>query len=214
MGVQERRAREKRARQQAILKAAQSVFFEKGLEQTTVDDIAEKAELSKGTLYLYFQSKEELYISVFLKGLDILTDQFTQLQERINGSRPDALIREMAEIYYNFFMEYPEYFYINSLLYHGKIKGKINPYTWTMTHQKTKRCLEVFAEVIQLGIDRGVFRQVDCWKTTNSFWGAVTGVMMMLNDEEHRKFIGIPIKDLFDYTTEFLVDGLTLKEQG
>ena len=66
MGVQERKEREKQARQDAILEAAREIFFAKGLDQATIDDIAEKAELSKGTIYLYFKSKEELYISVFM----------------------------------------------------------------------------------------------------------------------------------------------------
>ncbi len=212
MGIQERKEREKRARQEAILKAAQKIFLTKGLDQATIDDVAEKAELSKGTIYLYFKSKEELYISVFLKGLDVLMGQFHAMRIQLPSARADELIQEVKEIYYRFFKEYPEYFYINSLLYHGRIKDKINPYIWAMTHQKTKKCLMVFADIIQKGITDGIFRNVDTWKTANSFWGAATGVMMLLEDEEHRKYIGIPIKELLDYTTNMLLEGLKVRE--
>ncbi|GAK56066.1 transcriptional regulator, TetR family [Candidatus Vecturithrix granuli] len=212
MGVQERKEREKLARQEAILKAAQKIFLTKGLDQTTIDDVAEKAELSKGTIYLYFKSKEELYISVFLKGLDVLMGQFQAMRIQLQGARADELIQEVKEIYYRFFKEYPEYFYINSLLYHGRIKDKINPYIWALTHQKTKKCLMVFADIIQKGIADGLFRQVDSWKTANSFWGAATGVMMLLEDEEHRKYIGIPIKELLDYTTNLLIESLKVRQ--
>ena len=61
MGIAERKEREKEQRRKAILDAAEKVFFEKGLKYSTMDDVAEEAELSKGTLYLYFKNKEELF---------------------------------------------------------------------------------------------------------------------------------------------------------
>ena len=210
MGIQERKAREKHARQEAILKVAQKIFLSKGLEQTTIDDIAAKAELSKGTIYLYFQSKEDLYISVFLRGLDTLIEQFQAMKDRFETTPADTLIREMRDIYYTFFREYPEYFYIHSLLYHGRIKDKITPELWALSHQKMKACLLVVAAIIQKGIAEGKFQKVDCWKTANSLWGAATGVMMILDDEEHQQFIGIPEKELLDYTIERLIEGLKI----
>ena len=208
MGIQERKAREKHARQAAILKAARKVFFAKGLDQATIDDIAEKAELSKGTIYLYFQSKEELYLSVFLQGLDILTGHFQEIREQFATVSAEDLIRLSNDSYYGFFMDYPEYFYINSLLYHGRIKDKIDPQIWGVPHQKMETCLRVVAEIIQQGIARGEFQPVDSWKTANSFWGAATGVMILLNDAEHQKIVGIPVKELLDDTIETLIQGL------
>jgi AcrR family transcriptional regulator len=212
MGIQERKAREKQARQEAILKVAQKIFLSKGLEQTTIDDIAAKAELSKGTIYLYFQSKEDLYISVFLRGLDTLIEQFQAMKDRFETTPADVLIREMRDIYYTFFREYPEYFYIHSLLYHARIKDKITPELWDLSHHKMKECLLVVAAIIQKGIAEGLFQKVDCWKTANSLWGAATGVVMILDDEEHQRFIGIPEKELLDYTIERLIEGLKIHE--
>lgn len=60
MGVNERREREKAQRRETILDAAEALLFERGYEATKMIDIAERCELSKGTLYLYFRSKEEL----------------------------------------------------------------------------------------------------------------------------------------------------------
>ncbi len=171
MGIQERKEREKRARQEAILKAAQKIFLTKGLDQATIDDVAEKAELSKGTIYLYFKSKEELYISVFLKGLDVLMGQFHAMRIQLPSARADELIQEVKEIYYRFFKEYPEYFYINSLLYHGRIKDKINPYIWAMTHQKTKKCLMVFAILFKKGLRMGFFVMLIPGKRQTVFGG-------------------------------------------
>lgn len=208
MGVQERREREKQARQDAILEAAQEVFFAKGLDQATIDEVAEKAELSKGTIYLYFKSKEELYISVLLKGLDILVKQFQGLRAQSADKAADEMIRELRDIYYRFFKKYPEYFYIHSLLYHGRIKDKIAPEIWEATHQRMKEALQIVAENIENGIQAGTFRRIDSWKAANSFWGSATGVVMMMDDPDHQEIVGTTVKDQLDYTIELLIESL------
>jgi TetR/AcrR family transcriptional regulator len=72
MGIAERKEREKQQRREGIILAAEKVFFRKGLEMATMDDIAEIAELSKGTLYLYFKSKEDLHMAVARKSIRLL----------------------------------------------------------------------------------------------------------------------------------------------
>jgi len=72
MTTAQRRARERARRQQEILEAAKEVFFEKGIHRATVDDVAAQAEVSKGTVYLYFQSKESILAHLLLEGLSIL----------------------------------------------------------------------------------------------------------------------------------------------
>ncbi|MBN1555102.1 MAG: TetR/AcrR family transcriptional regulator [Phycisphaerae bacterium] len=57
------------ARRSAILTAAEHVFAAKGYSAATVDEIAEKANLSKGSVYNYFQSKQELFGELFLQAL-------------------------------------------------------------------------------------------------------------------------------------------------
>ena len=72
MGVAERREREKEQRRQAILDAAEHLFFKKGVEDTTMDDVAEAAEFSKGTLYLYFKNREDIYHGIYHRGMEVL----------------------------------------------------------------------------------------------------------------------------------------------
>ena len=74
MGIAERKEREKQQRKEEIIRAAELVFFSKGFEQSTMDDIAERAELSKGTLYLYFNSKEDLHMAVARKAILMLRE--------------------------------------------------------------------------------------------------------------------------------------------
>jgi len=64
MSVKERREREEKARLASILEAAEKVFARSGYYQARMDDIAEEAELAKGTLYYYFKSKDEIYVAL------------------------------------------------------------------------------------------------------------------------------------------------------
>src|SRR5215813_1441938 len=54
-------------RRAAILKAARTVFARQGYASTVVDDIARQADIAKGTLYLYFPSKEQIYLAALLE---------------------------------------------------------------------------------------------------------------------------------------------------
>lgn len=72
MGIAERKEREKQQRREEIIEAAEKVFFSKGFDLSTMDDIAEMAELSKGTLYLYFKSKEDIHLAVARKSIRML----------------------------------------------------------------------------------------------------------------------------------------------
>ena len=72
MGIAERKEREKQQRREEIVLAAEKVFFSKGFDLSTMDDIAEEAELSKGTLYLYFKNKEDLHMAVARRSIHLL----------------------------------------------------------------------------------------------------------------------------------------------
>jgi TetR/AcrR family transcriptional regulator len=92
MGIAERKEREKQQRREEIIQAAELVFFSKGFEQSTMDDIAGKAELSKGTLYLYFKSKEELHMAVARRAIVLLRSLTLKASEK-SGNAVEKLQR-------------------------------------------------------------------------------------------------------------------------
>ena len=90
-------------RRQALLGAALDEFFEKGFAATRMDDIAKRARLSKGALYLYFDSKDALFqglveslASPNLEIVEQITQEATSLKDALRGIRMFApyLIRE------------------------------------------------------------------------------------------------------------------------
>jgi AcrR family transcriptional regulator len=102
MGIQERKEREKERRRQQIMVAAKRVFTEKGFTKSTMEDIASEAELSPGTLYLYFKNKDELYASLSLRVLQYLNIRLAQLDTETSTSAHDtiaALKQAMLDVF-------------------------------------------------------------------------------------------------------------------
>ncbi|KRL04291.1 TetR/AcrR family transcriptional regulator [Liquorilactobacillus oeni] len=78
MGQLERKFRERKLKQQDIINAAEQVFAKKNYEEAVIDEIAGAAEFSKKTLYVYFSSKEEIYLEVALRGYRQLLEIFKE----------------------------------------------------------------------------------------------------------------------------------------
>jgi AcrR family transcriptional regulator len=96
-----------------IMSAARDVFARKGFNETTMDDIAEAAGLAKGTLYLYFKSKRDLYMAALKEGIAELNAQTIEAVEAAQGAQEKirALVstriayaeenREFCKIFYS-----------------------------------------------------------------------------------------------------------------
>ena len=108
MGTKERRAREKAARRQQILMAARHLLLSEGLNATSINKIAEQAELGVGTLYFYFKSKAEIFIALQKAGLKLLADK---VREAVRSAEdPREQISRMARAYLAFSVENKDYF--------------------------------------------------------------------------------------------------------
>ena len=70
MGIAERKAREFKRREEEILQASYDLFLEKGIENVTIEMIANEAEIGKGTIYKHFKSKHEILAWLFLQHAD------------------------------------------------------------------------------------------------------------------------------------------------
>ena len=85
------RQRRKEARPQELLSAALDLFVEKGFSAARSDEVAARAGVSKGTLYLYFPSKEELFKAVIRTNLSALIAQGQTIADQYEGSSAELL---------------------------------------------------------------------------------------------------------------------------
>ena len=89
--VHARRARRKDARPGELLAAALDLFVEKGFAATRVEEVAQRAGVSKGTLFLYFPSKEELFKAVVRQNISGRFAEWSDEIDRFEGSAQDML---------------------------------------------------------------------------------------------------------------------------
>lgn len=89
--VRTRRERRKEARPGELLAAALDLFVEKGFAATRVEEVAARAGVSKGTLFLYFASKEELFKAVVVENLAGRFTEWNREFEEFQGSTADML---------------------------------------------------------------------------------------------------------------------------
>ena len=108
MSSENRRKRDKERRRNEIIDTAERLFFSKGYDVITMDDVAADAGLAKGTLYTYFKSKESLFYAVALRGARLLNALFAGAvkMERAGIDK----IYSTGGAYYEFAKKYPEYF--------------------------------------------------------------------------------------------------------
>lgn len=123
MGILERKEREKRQRKELILEGARKLFQERGFLNVTMSDLAESAELSIGTLYLYFKNKDDIYAGLACLGsqkVDNLLDTALHRKKKLNQKELASFIEKFMRIY----DDYGCYFDI--LMFNFKGKGTIN----------------------------------------------------------------------------------------
>jgi TetR/AcrR family transcriptional regulator len=199
MGIAERRGREKERRRQDIIDAAERVFFVKGLSSATMEDVAKDAELSKGTLYLYFKSKEDLYLAVILRGFRILQSMFDDAV-RDHDAGLDK-INAIGKAYVEFYEHHRDYF--NAMLYFESSFFDAEDELGYAAEcaEQSSRAMTVCAEAVQAGIDDGTIRpDVDAVKVALTLYGLLTGLLQIvsLKGRSIRERHGVEPKELID----------------
>ena len=152
MGTQERKKRERKLRQEQILNAAISLIEVKGFENITMEEIAERAELSKGTLYLYFNDKYTLYHAIKKRGLKFIRNHFQRIiKEDVPGSK---LAKDMMLLFIHF-MEDNAAFTKAMLLYENANESKCSNLEISDCSRLEDEILMLITRSIQIGIQDG-----------------------------------------------------------
>jgi TetR/AcrR family transcriptional regulator len=154
MGISDRRTREKEQRKTEIIDAAERLFFSRGYEDVSMEDIARSVELNKATLYLYFENKEALFATIVLRGIGILTEKYADCMEKqVPGIVRVAL---MGQAYYRFSEEYPDY--LRLIHFYGSERfSRENPYTAEIG-KGYGTCRAILQDAIREGIDDKTIR--------------------------------------------------------
>jgi AcrR family transcriptional regulator len=143
-------------RKSQILSAAEGVFTKKGFDEARMDDIAEETGLSKGTLYLYFKSKEDLVIAILDR---IFLGAFKQLEARKNAesSATEAIWQFTEEA----ISDYKKMLHMMPIAYEFLALAFRNKIVQKALKQYFNVYMDALVPIIQRGIDSGEFRHVN-----------------------------------------------------
>lgn len=189
MGLEERRRREKEQRRSVILNAARKLFFEKGFKYVTVDHIAKKSELSKGSIYLYFSSKEEIYMQILFRDIEKFNKKSAHLFE--DSKSVAELILEFAGIYIDFFMNDRELFRIMmTFMLHTEdmnLAESVNIHIIEVTN----KTIQIIETILRRGIEQGELpADINVRQCRNAVWGFLNGIIslhLFTGKEENRE---------------------------
>jgi len=204
MGIAERREREKEQRRVDIIDAAEQVFFSKGWQTATMDDVAQASELSKATLYLYFKNKEELYAAILVRGSEILHGMFRDaVESHQSGLEQTAAI---GRAYMGFHEEYRDY-YDAMLYFDAKGFDTCEDCEFGQKCEEYReRIMGLVARAVANGVADGSLRpDLDPVKTAVLLWASSSGVLTALataGDQIHATH-GIELSDFIDAYFEF-----------
>ena len=178
MSSEERRKKEKENRKNSILKAARKLFFERGFKSVTVDLIAAKAEVSKGSIYLYFDSKEEIYTQILISA-NIERHKEIENFARQEGTASELLLK-YARVYVDFFLENNELFRIlMTFMLHAENMNLTEEQNTQLIHT-TNENIRTVSEILQKGVDTGEFSsQIDIRQGQNAIWGLLNGIISL-----------------------------------
>lgn len=155
-----------------ITEAAIEVFAEKGFRQARVSDIAEKAGVADGTIYLYFKNKEDILLSIFEEKMD---QMLAGLGERLVGAdNPEERIRRFASFHFEQVRTHraaAEVLQVELRLSHKFLKEYRPEKLWAY--------LGVFGAIVREGQEIGTFRRdMDPFVSMWSFFGALDELAM------------------------------------
>src|SRR6478736_6341132 len=149
--------RRKDARAPEILEAALAMFAQKGFAATRLDDVAAKAGITKGTIYLYFDSKQALFETLARQSIGVQIDQVTAQLAQFPGSSSD-LLRFVLGTMGNFAITSDRVVLPRLVLAEAANFPQLAEF-WR--REVVERGIALMSGIIQRGIARGEFRKID-----------------------------------------------------
>ena len=210
MGIQERKEREKKRRRQQIMVAAKRVFSDKGFNRSTMEDIAQEAELSPGTLYLYFKNKEELYASLSLRILQYLLIRVEHVNEEKDTS-PEEKLKALMDAMYDVYEFDPLIIITLFHLQSSETLRNLSPQLIEEIKELSSKSLSTIAQVFRDGVEQGAFIDRHPVALADTFWSLFSGVVLWLTSKKIIDESKDYLKQTLDIAFDIFYRGITKK---
>lgn len=187
-------------RRDGILRAATDLFSEKGYHEVTMEEIAEEMGVSKGTLYNYFSSKENLYLEILKESFEAIE---ALLHEEVENSDPAPLkLRKLLAAIFTFYRRNLKVLRILS-----RDETHLLKEHFELTEKWRTRRVRLYEKIIEKGIDEGSFVKQNPRLRALMLYGAVGAVMV------HHDF-SMDAGEVADAVFSQLASGLLINEDS
>ena len=183
MGIKERREREKNERRESILRAAIQVYDREGYHAITMEKIAEEAELSRATLYLYFKTKDEIFIHAILS----YSAFFSQQLENLYAGRSqikDKLLESLWSTFIEFYEKDRASFNATLYFHQSEMIRNLPENLRIMLDRSGSRNYEYLSKIMAYGIRQGVFRDCSPKTLAEVVWTSFLGIIHLENSKQ------------------------------
>ncbi|MFJ8516802.1 TetR/AcrR family transcriptional regulator [Lysinibacillus xylanilyticus] len=169
----------KKRKRSTILDAAIKLYSENGFAETKVAEIAKAAGVSFGTVFTYFNSKEELYEAAILEPLEEIKPYFIEIEERFKGE-PLEIIKEMIDCHVQLFATRSEYL---RLIQQVLARPERFPKPYKELDDFVKLFKESIYPVIETGQRLGYFYEESPTLIAESYLSILNGMRLTFIDE-------------------------------
>ena len=211
-----RRKKEPRSvHRENIASAASTLFMERGIAATSMDDIAKAAGYSKATLYVYFENKEEIVGILVLNSMKKLYDYISSalIQHKTTKARYDFICRGLVQ----YQEEFPFYFKMVLDKINIDFEGKDYLPEERETYQIGEEINEKIKTFLLSGMEKGDLRNdLDIMPAIFNFWGMLSGIIQLAaNKEEYiKKSMGLSKIKFLEYGFSLVYHSIAVKEKG
>jgi AcrR family transcriptional regulator len=188
--AQERKAQERQARRRRIQEAARTVFAERGYAGASIELIARAAQLSVGAIYLYFRSKEDLYVSLIEDTLTVFDVEMAQVREQVEVS---SRLRETWAILVRWAERDAEGPRILRLLAQPSIRPQLSDEVVAAVSSGIGRIQDHIGACVADGIHAGMYRQVNAREIADLAWSVLLGSLDAAEMQTNLGLAGEPL---------------------
>ena len=182
MGRQNKKESVAALHRESILSAAEKLFLKKGVTATTIDDISKASEYSRRTIYVYYESKEDILYHIILKGLVSLKDDLTAaLQQQKDFIEQYRTICNAMEKYQ---ANCPQSADSVNQMKSGDIDLNSIPQVILQIFELGTDINKLLADYIEQGKRQGVVRSdIEPMKTVYIMWGSITSLLSLVQNK-------------------------------
>jgi AcrR family transcriptional regulator len=199
MGIAERREREKQIRVESAIDAAMELYNEEGYHSITMEKIAERSELSRAGLYLYFKTKDDIFISGIVSHTSYLEEILQELYDN-RESLNENLLERLWECFRMFYQKDPVIFNASLYFNQNDIIRNLSDELRARLYDSGSRAVRMQHKIIEYGVNKGIFIKCNPMTLAEVIWSCFLGITQL----ERSKQV-LSRKDHLDITQDLAI---------